>query len=175
MATQSKEQADARTAGQTAGDKAAEAARKLNEAGQFAADQFTKRISEMNFPGMPDLDAVTTANRRNMEALSAANRTALEGAQTVARRYSEIMQQAMTQMGEAVKALASTEAPEQKAAKQMELLKAAYQQAVANMKELSELIQKSNAEAVGLLNARFSEGMDEVKGLIEKFGEKAGG
>jgi hypothetical protein len=40
------------------------------------------------------------------------------------------------------------------------------------MKDLSALIQKANAEALGLLNKRFSEGMDEVKALIEKFGKK---
>ena len=36
------------------------------------------------------------------------------------------------------------------------------------MKELSELIQKANADALGLLNRRFSEGMEEVKSLMQK-------
>ena len=44
----------------------------------------------------------------------------------------------------------------------------AYQHAVAHMKELSDLIQQSNAEALGLLNRRFAEAMDEVKALAEK-------
>jgi hypothetical protein len=39
---------------------------------------------------------------------------------------------------------------------------------------MSELIQKASAEAVGLLNTRFSEGMDEVKALMERFGSKPG-
>jgi phasin family protein len=143
-----------------------------DKAGLPSADQFARTIREMQLPGLPDLDALTTANRRNMEALSGANRTALEGAQTVAYRSSEIMQQALMEMSEAVKALASDDAPEEKAAKQVELLKATYQHAGANMKDLSALIQKANAEALGLLNKRFSEGMDEVKALIEKFGKK---
>jgi hypothetical protein len=33
---------------------------------------------------------------------------------------------------------------------------------------LSDLIQRSNGEAVGLLNKRFSEAMDEIKALVEK-------
>jgi phasin family protein len=95
-------------------------------------------------------------------------------AQAVTRRNGEIMRQAMAEMEEAVKAAASAQAPEDKAAKQVELLKAAYQHAVANMKELSELIQKANAEALGLLSRRFSEGMDEVKSLMDRFGSKPG-
>jgi hypothetical protein len=39
---------------------------------------------------------------------------------------------------------------------------------VAHMKELSDLIQHSNAEALGLLNRRFAEAMDEMKALAEK-------
>ena len=60
------------------------------------------------------------------------------------------------------------ETPQIKAAKQAELLKQTYERAVANMKEISDLIQHSNAEAVKLLNARFSEAMAEVKALAEK-------
>jgi hypothetical protein len=36
------------------------------------------------------------------------------------------------------------------------------------MKELGDLIQRSNAEAIGLLHSRFIEAMDEVKKLAEK-------
>ena len=73
-----------------------------------------------------------------------------------------------------MRAVASAEAPKDKAARQAELLKEAYQQAVANMRELSDLIQKSSAEAMGLLNRRFSEGMDEVKAMMKKSGDAAG-
>jgi hypothetical protein len=36
------------------------------------------------------------------------------------------------------------------------------------MKELSDLIQRSTSEAIGLLNHRFTEAMEEVKALAEK-------
>jgi len=174
MSDQPKEQAGATTAGQITGEKAAKAGENLTKAGLSVAEHFTKGIAEMQFLVMPDTEAVTTAHRRNMEALSAAYRVSLEGAQAVARRNGEIMQQAMAEMEEAVKAVASAQAPEEKAAKQVELMKAAYQHSVANIKELSELIQKANAEALGLLNRRFSEGMDEVRALMERFGSKPG-
>ena len=80
----------------------------------------------------------------------------------------EMMQGSMAELTEAMKALASTDTPQAKAARQAELLKQAYQHAVAHMKELSDLIQQSNAEALALLNSRFVEAMDEVKTLAGK-------
>ena len=166
-------------AGQTAGaaQKAvttgAEAAQDVASAGMSAAEQFTRQIAEMSLTALPDVDALTTAYRRNMEALSAAYRAALEGTQEVARRNSEIVRQAWADMEEAVKAVADAQTPEAKAATQIEFLKSAYQRAVANMQELGELIQKANAEAIGVLNRRFSEGLDEIKAIMEQPGSKS--
>jgi phasin family protein len=129
---------------------------------------FSKFFADMKLPALPDMEAFVAASRKNLETLSAANRVALEGAQAVARRHMEIVQSSMAEMTEAMKALAAAEAPQAKAAKQAELLKQAYQRAVTHMKELSDLIQQSNAEALGLLNKRFAEAMDEVKALAEK-------
>lgn len=122
-------------------------------------------------PAMPDMEAVTAAQRKNIEALSAANRIALEGAQAVARRHMEILQQSVTEMTDAMKSLASAEAPQDKAARQAEFAKSTYEKAVANLQELADLIQRSNSEAVGLLNKRFTEAMDEVKSLVGKAGK----
>ena len=130
--------------------------------------EFTRMFADMKFPAMPDMEAFVPAPRRNMDALTAANRIALEGAQAVARRHTEIMQQSMAEMTEAMKALSATESPQAKAARQAELLKSAYEHAVANMKELHDLMQKSHEEAMGLLNRRFAEAMDEVKALAGK-------
>lgn len=129
---------------------------------------FTKLFAELKLPAMPDMEAFVAANRKNMETLSATNRVALEGAQAVARRHMEIMQQSMTEMTEAMRALSTPEAPQAKAAKQAELLKQAYEHAMANMKELSDMIRQANGEALALINKRFTEAMDEVKALAEK-------
>jgi phasin family protein len=133
-----------------------------------AAEEFTKSFSDMKFPSLPGSEALLAAHRRNIEALSAANRIALEGAQAVARRHMEIMQQTMTELTETMRTLAAPDAPQAKAAQQTELLKRAYERAVANTHELADLIQRSNGEALGLLNKRVAEAMDEVKALVEQ-------
>jgi phasin family protein len=131
--------------------------------------EMTKRFSELRFPSMiPDSSALMAAHRRNMEVLSAANRLALEGAQAVARRHMEIMQQTMTEFTEHARELSHADTPQAKAARQAELVKKSYERAVANIKDLSDLIQRSNAEALHVLSDRFTEAMDEIKVLIEK-------
>ena len=49
-----------------------------------------KIFSEMRFGALPDLEGLAAAQRRNLEALSAANRVALEGAQAVAKRETHL-------------------------------------------------------------------------------------
>lgn len=114
-------------------------------------------------PGMIDMEAFAAAQRRNLEALSAANRAALEGAQAVARRHMEMLQASIGEMSEAMRKVNEAGAGEARAERQAELMRSAYEHAVANMQELSELIQKSSGEALGLLNKRFSEAMEEAK------------
>jgi phasin family protein len=129
---------------------------------------FSKLFADMKVPAMPDMEAVLAAHKRNLEALSEANRVALEGAQAVARRHMEIMQSTMTGLTETLKGMSVTEKPADRAAKQAELLKQAYENAVSNTRELGDLIQKSNTEAMQKLNHRFSEAMSEMKTLFKK-------
>ncbi len=136
--------------------------------GQRPDFDITRMLSEMKMPAMPDVEALSEASRRNIKALTEANRVALEGAQAVARRHMEIMQQAVSDMSEGMKALTSAETPQAKAAKQTELVKQGYQRAVTNMQELGDLIQRSNSEALNLLSRRFAEAMDELKSMAEK-------
>ncbi len=134
----------------------------------FADFDVAKLFKDMKVPPMPDMEAVMAAHKRNLEALSEANRVALEGAQAVARRHMEIMQSTMSGLTETLKGMSVTEKPADRAAKQAELLKQAYENAVSNTRELGDLIQKSNTEAMQKLNHRFAEAMNEMKELFKK-------
>lgn len=127
-----------------------------------------KALGEFRMPALPNMDALAAAQRRNIEALSTANRVALEGAQAVARRHMEILQNSVAEMTEMMKAFSTADAPQDKASKQAEIAKLTYEKAVGNLQEIADLIQKSNAEALSVLNKRFAEAMDEVKGLVAK-------
>ena len=137
----------------------------MNDMGASMMSEFSRLFADMKPPVMPGVDALMAAHRRNLETLSAANRVALEGAQAVARRNMEIMQQTMSELTDGIRQLSGGDTPQVRAARQAEMLKSAYERAVANMQEIGDLIQKSNGEAMGLLNRRFTEAMDEVKTL----------
>ena len=140
--------------------------------------EFSERMrgmAAMKLPNMPDMDKLLGAYRRNVEVMSAANKVALDGAQAVAKRHMEIIQQTMTDMGNSMKTLAATETPQGKTVQQADLLKQAYERALTNTRELSDMIQHANAEALGLLNGRFMEAMDEVKALVHEAPPTGGG
>ena len=127
----------------------------------------TKVMSEFKLPQV-DVEALVAAQRKNIETLSTANKLALEGMQAVAKRNMEIMQQTLADLTDAMKAIAAADAPQAKAAKQAELMKATYEKGMQNIRELQDMIQKMSGDTVGVLNRRVSEALDEVKTMMEK-------
>jgi phasin family protein len=134
-------------------------------------EDFARLFSEMKWPSVPDIDALLAANKRNMETFSAAGRITTEAAQAVTKRQLEMVQQTVAEMSETMRALASSaESPQTRVAKQTDLTKHAYERTVADMQEISKLIERSNREAQELLNKRFAEAMDEMKAMLQKAG-----
>ena len=161
----------AREAMQSGVSTAQSASQTMSDMSASAMGEFTKLLNGMKLPAMPDMDMLMSAHRRNLETLSAANKVALEGAQAIARRNMEIMQQTMSELTEGMRHFSAAEPPQARAARQADMLKLAYERAVSNMQEIGGLIQKSNGEALTLLNHRFTEAIDEVKALVTKSGQ----
>lgn len=142
---------------------------KFTDAKSFVSEFDVKKLlCDAKLPSVPDMEAVLAAYKRNLEALTEANRVALEGAQAVARRHMEIVQSTMSGLSSTMKDLSTNQTPAGRAAKQAELLRKAYEDAVTNTQELGDLIKKSNAEAMSKLNTRFSEAMTEMQALLER-------
>ena len=124
-----------------------------------------KIMAEFRLHAMPDMTELAKAQQKNLEAITAANKVALEGARAVAERHMEIVQQSVAEMQDAMRSMASPGNMQEQAAKRAEMTKAAYERAVGQMQELADLIQKSSGEALSVLHKRFSEAMEEVKNL----------
>ena len=125
----------------------------------------SKIFAEFRLPAMPDMSALAKAQQKNLEAISAANKVALEGARAVAERHMEIVQQSVAEMQDAMRSMANPADIQEQAAKRAEMAKATYERAVGQMQELADLIQKSSGEALSVLQSRFAEAMEEVKSL----------
>lgn len=127
----------------------------------------TKFMGDYKVPGV-DVDSLMASQRKNIEAVTAANQLAVEGLQAVIRRQAEILRQSLEEGSALMSDLMTAGSPEDKAAKQADIVKASFEKALSNARELAELVAKSNTEAAEILSKRFSESLDELKVAIAK-------
>jgi phasin family protein len=93
--------------------------------------------------------------------------------QAVAKRQAEILQETMNEASKAVDVLSKAGSPSEVAAKQAELAKDAFERALSNMRELAEMVAKSNQEATSTINTRISATLDEIKDMALKMKQPA--
>jgi len=135
--------------------------------GDFAGlMDFGKFAEQFNFAGI-DSNAVIETHRKNVEAVTKANQMAFEGAQAVVERQVEILRQSVEEAAKAVRELSQPGKPADKLVAQTEMVKEAYEATLANLRELVELSVKSNTAAAEVLNHRFTDGLEELKGAIK--------
>ena len=127
----------------------------------------SKFIGDLKVPGV-DVESVVSSQRKNIEALTQANKLAFEGVQAVFKRQVEIIRQSLEEGAAVAKEMVEAGTPQDKAIRQTELAKDTFERALANARELSEIIAKSNSEAFDLLNKRFAQILDEIKDGIHK-------
>ncbi len=119
---------------------------------------FTKLLEQHKLPGV-DVAALLDRERKNIEALTKANKIAFEGFQALVRKQSEILQETMTQ--------AIANARKQDVTKNMEVAKQGFEKALDHMRELAEMAAKSQKEAFEIVRKRIDENMEEMR----KFGK----
>lgn len=128
----------------------------------------SKMLGDVKVPGV-DVEALLASQRKNVEALTTANKVALEGLQAVAKRQAEILAQALAEATSVAKELAGLSSnPQELTAKQAAVAKEAFEKALANARELAELVNKSNTEAFAVINQRVNESLEELKALVVK-------
>jgi phasin family protein len=120
-------------------------------------------LPNMELPNFLPLNALAVFQQRNSKACAAASAAAFEGVQAITRQQLKLIEQAFACTTEGINVLASGDASELKTAKQAELAKKAYQQAVTNTRELRDLVLHANMQALDFLHERFAESMDEIK------------
>lgn len=129
--------------------------------------EMSKAFAAYKVPGV-DVDLLVQSQRRNVEALTTANKAVLEGVQAVLNRQSEILQQTLEAATTGAKELASASSLQDATVKEAELVKQSFEKALANMRELAELMAKSNTEAFEAINRRIAESLEEIKQLTQK-------
>lgn len=134
----------------------------------------TKMMNEMQallkqykLPGI-DLDSLVASQKKNIEAVTAANRAAVEGVQALAKRQAEVMQETMREAAQAISGMTKVGSPGELVAKQADFARSAFEKGVATMQELAEIVTKSNKQVTATINARVTATLEEIRSLALK-------
>ena len=132
---------------------------KTKQNGLFDVDSFTGAFKASQI----DAGKVIEAQRKNVEAMTEANRVALEGYKTVAERQVALVQDAVSEFSGAANDAFAGKTPEANAAKQFEIAQTFMRSALEGAREVAELAAKANQDAFAVLQQRFTDGVEELK------------
>jgi phasin family protein len=115
-----------------------------------------------------DVDAMAAFQRRNVEALTEANKLATDGVQAFATRQAEILKIAVDAYSDAMRGLMTFNDPQTSVAEQAEIAKASFETSNSNLRELTDIATKAQTKSLEVINKRVVEGIDEIQTLAAK-------
>jgi phasin family protein len=134
--------------------------------------ELEEMLKQWKVPGI-DLDGMMASYQKNMDALTEAGRVATEGMKALAERQTQIMRDAMEALRGATAELTSAKDPQDFAARQAEVAKHAFEKASDNLKELADLVVKSNTASFEVIQSRMNQSLVELQDLMHSAVAKA--
>jgi phasin family protein len=120
--------------------------------------------SKLDLPMAPsffDVEALMKMQQRNIETMVEANRIFVDTAQAIARCQSDMMKDCVEQMTRAFAELGGRGQPSEIAAKEGAAVQVLFEKTASHVRDIAELIGKSNADAIQLVNGRMRSLVDE--------------
>ena len=125
----------------------------------------TAMMAQFKMPGI-DMAAIVEARRKDIQALVDANTASMASMQALASKQTEMLSEAMQGMQDAAKSLVggggSTDM-----GKQGEVIRQGFEKTLAHMKELADMAQQAQTEAMAKITQRASSQMEEIKAMIK--------
>jgi phasin family protein len=110
--------------------------------------------------------AIVESGRKDLQALVQANEKSYQGLQAMVQRQTEMLKASIVEWQGAMKGMSPAE-PRENLAKLDAMGKAAFKQALDDIRELSDLAAKSQAEAFEIVSQRIRSNVDEVSKLLQ--------
>lgn len=130
---------------------------------------FSKMLEQFKLPGV-DMTSVMDARRKDIDAITEANRLAYEGMQALVQKQTEMLSKTMQELQVAASQMNASGDPSQVMAKQGAFVQQTFQKAFENMRELAEMAQKSQADALAAITKRAEQNVEEAKTLLQRGG-----
>jgi hypothetical protein len=124
----------------------------------------TKTLEQFKVPGV-DISAIVAARRKDVDALTAANKAAYEALQDLGRTQTEMLTHAMKGMQESAEGMVREGLKGADPTKQSEAARVAWEKMLADIKALAELARKAQAQAVAGLTETAAESAKVIKNL----------
>jgi len=131
---------------------------------KFSFPDIGKMMEQFKVPGL-DVGKIVEAQKKDIEALTAANQAAYEGVQELAKRQAEILQETMAEWQAAMTSAGGGAGANP--AVQAELAQKAFAKAVTNMREMAEMAAKSQTQAWEVMQKRFRENLADMMKLMQ--------
>jgi len=187
MATSSKTTAAKRTAAKKAGAAAAKPAgdnagssstsssakrsaadplenmQKMQKAFAKPLQEMGERLQQLKLSGAAG--AIAANGRKDLEALMKANQKSYQGLQAVVQRQTEMLRDSIAAWQGTVKSMPGND-PKENIAKLDAMGRAAFKQALDDIRELADMAAQSQAEAFEIVRGRIASNVDEVKKLL---------
>lgn len=112
-----------------------------------------------------DPQALMATQRRSVEAMTSASQILADGVRTFGQRQAEIMQARMSEFANKGEAMLKVDGGKPDVTASIEAMKQAYEQAIADSRELVEIVAKAQADAFQVMNQCVIANLEDMKGL----------
>jgi phasin family protein len=109
------------------------------------------------------MTAIIEARRKDIEALAATNKAAMQAMQDMGRKQADMLSAAMQEIQATTQSLAGSAGDP---AKQTEIVKKAYAKAVADAKDLAEMARKAQTDSMVHMTERANAHMAEIRKMM---------
>jgi phasin family protein len=134
---------------------------------QNFTDMFRKFGEQLKVPSF-DMTKIMEHQQKNLEAMTRSWQAMAGGAGEIAQKQRAIFEAAMKDMAEMAQAYKPGGSAQEAIAKQAEFAKKAMEAAIANTRDIAELVQKSSTEAFKIVQDRMKESYEEIRSTIDK-------
>lgn len=114
-----------------------------------------------------DIKTIMETQRKNMQAIAEANTCFMSGWQALAKCQTEMLSQIVQDNTAIARESMAEGTPQDKFARQTEILKSSYKRTIENAQELGEIARRNTMEAAELLNRRAAASFAEIKNAAD--------
>lgn len=115
-----------------------------------------------------DVAKIMEHHQKNLDAMTKSWQAMASGASEIAHKQRAVFEEAVKDVTEMVKGYKPGGSAQEIMAKQSEFAKKAMEAAIANTRDIAQLVQKSSTEAFKIVQDRMKESYEEIRKSVEK-------